>query len=73
MQLERRLGVVLANDDTILAWIPTFSGDVISRLPTRRDPCGRERWVANCLVRASKCGERVFVREVRERINRATT
>ena len=40
VQLERRLGVVLANDDTILAWIPTFSGDVISRCRRGEDPLG---------------------------------
>ena len=33
IHLEKRLGIVLANDDLILAWIPTFSGDVISRYP----------------------------------------
>ena len=66
MQLERRLGVVLANDDTILAWIPTFSGDVISRC--RRGETLWEREVGGKLSRQSlECGERVFVREAREK------
>ena len=36
------LEIVLANDDTILGWIPTFSGDVISRCRRcgRQDPLG---------------------------------
>ena len=30
MQLDERLGVVLANDDPLLAWIPTLLRGVIS-------------------------------------------
>ena len=31
MQLERRLDIMLANDDPILAWILACSGDAIAR------------------------------------------
>ena len=42
MQLENRLGIVLANDDPVLAWIPTCSGDAIARY--HRGVDGKTPW-----------------------------
>ena len=63
MQYERRLGIVLAKDDPILSWIPTFAGGVISlygRGADGKTPWEREagrKWSLQSL----EFGERVKV------------
>ena len=42
MPLEKRLGMRPAHDDPILAWVPTFLGDVISRYRRRAE--GKTPW-----------------------------
>ena len=64
MQLEKRLGIVFANDDHILTWILTLSADVVSRY--RRGADGKPIW--NERRDANRLG--MYVREARERINR---
>ena len=67
--LEARLGKVLAEDDPILCWVATFAGDVIARFRKGSDgktPWQREtgrRWAGEPL----EFGERVFIKEAKER------
>ena len=72
MELENRLGMMLANDDPFLLGFPTLSGDVISRYRRRAD--GKTCWERERHRKWSRpsleFGERVFVREATERINR---
>eukprot|EP00971_Amphidinium_carterae_P295244 5863306-Amphidinium_carterae.1 len=69
LALEARLGRQLAEDDPVLAWIPTFAGDVIARF--RRGADGKTPWQRECGRRwageALEFGEKFFVKEARER------
>ena len=66
------IGLILANADPIVAWIPTFSGNVIARC--RRGADGKtsseleadRRWSRHSLW----VGESVFIRETKERITK---
>ena len=71
--LESRLGRLLAHDDPILMWIPTFAGDTIARIRKGSDgktPWEREqgrKWSGDSL----EFGERLFMKEAKERGSRA--
>jgi len=72
MALERRLGRKLEGKDPVLAWIPTFSGDVMARHRKGKDgktPYEREtgrKWAKGGL----EFGEKVFIKEAKERAGR---
>ena len=69
MSLEQRLGRVLAEDDPLLMWIPTFAGDCIAfhrRGSDGKTPWEREtgrKWRRPCL----EFGEKVMIKEAYDR------
>ena len=66
--LESRLGRQLAHDDTILTWVPTFTGDTIARF--RKGPDGKTLWEREqgrtWAGDSWEFGERFFTKEVKE-------
>ena len=70
--LEEKLGIMLASDDPVLSWIPTFAGDTIAHYRKGADgktPHEREtarKWSRGAL----EFGERCYIKEAAERIGR---
>ena len=70
LALENNLGTTLDAKDPVLAWMPAFAADVISRY--RRGSDGKTGWQRESgrqwAKRALQFGEKIMIREAKERI-----